>query len=404
MVNSSLDEGSVELETKSRVRPAFLPFALPDIGEEEVESVVETLRSGWLTTGPKAKRFEQEFSKFTGAGEAVAVNSGTAALHLALDAVGLKEGDEVILPTMTFAATAEVVHYFKAKPVLVDCEEDTFNMSPEAFERAITPRTRAVIPVHIAGQPCDIITIGDIAKQKGIRVIEDAAHSFPAHAQGRPIGTISDITCFSFYATKTITTGEGGMLVSDNPEFIDRARIMSLHGISRDAWKRFMAEGSWYYEILYPGYKYNMSDIAAAIGLEQLKKAYRFLEVRQRYAALYESGFLGTPEIVLPSIRPGVGHAWHLYIIRVRRGRLTIDRGRFIEELKARNIGTSVHFIPLHLHPYYRDTFGYTAADFPVASRVYEETISLPIYTRMAVEDVQFVIGAVKDIVEQHRR
>ena len=393
----------MEREAK-RVRATFLPFSLPDIGEEEVASVAETLRSGWLTTGPKVKRFEQEFSTFIGAPDAVAVNSATAALHLALDAVGIKEGDEVILPTMTFAATAEVVHYFKAKPVLVDCDEDTFNMSPEAFERAITPRTRAVIPVHVAGQPCDIIRIVELAKRKGIAVIEDAAHSFPAQADGRMIGTIGDITCFSFYATKTITTGEGGMLVSNNREFVDRARIMSLHGISRDAWKRYTAEGSWYYEILYPGYKYNMTDIAAAIGLEQLKKAENFLEIRQRYARMYDEGFSNTPEVIRPRTRPGVRHAWHLYIIRLRQERLTIDRNRFIEELKARNIGTSVHFIPLHLHPYYRETYGYTAADFPVASRVYNETISLPIYTRMTPDDVQFVIGAVNDIVHQHRR
>ena len=382
----------------------FLPFALPDIGEEEVASVVETLRSGWLTTGPKVKRFEQEFANFVGASEAVAVNSATAALHLALDAIGLREGDEVILPTMTFAATAEVVHYFKARPVLVDCDEDTLNMSPEGFERAISPLTKAVIPVHIAGQPCEIVPIVDIARTKRIRVIEDAAHSFPAHYHGKPIGTISDITCFSFYATKTITTGEGGMLLSDNPEFADRARVMSLHGISRDAWKRYTAEGSWYYEILYPGFKYNMTDIAAAIGLEQLKKAERFLEIRRQYAALYDDGFSDTPEIVRPSTREGIGHAWHLYIIRLRRDRLTIDRNRFIEELKAYNVGTSVHFIPLHLHPYYREAYGYTTADFPIASRVYEETISLPIYTRMTVDDVQYVIGAVKDIIEQHRR
>jgi dTDP-4-amino-4,6-dideoxygalactose transaminase len=392
------------LDTKARVRPAFLPFALPDLGEEEVASVVETLRSGWLTTGPKVKRFEKEFAASVGAGDAVALNSATAALHLALDAVGVKEGDEVILPTMTFAATAEIVHYFKAKPVLVDCEEGTFNMTPAGFERAITPRTKAVIPVHIAGHACEILPIVEIAKKYGIRVIEDAAHAFPAHYHGRKIGTISDVTCFSFYATKTITTGEGGMLVSDDPQIIDRVRIMSLHGISRDAWKRYTAEGSWYYEILYPGYKYNMTDIAAAIGLEQLKKAESFLRIRQRYAAMYDEGFANTPEILRPSTRTGVDHAWHLYIVRLHRDRLAIDRNRFIEELKALNIGTSVHFIPLHLHPFYRETYGYKAEDFPVASRVYEGTLSLPIYTRMSGDDVQFVIDAVNEIVEKYRR
>ncbi len=394
---------AVDVESR-RVRPAFLPFALPDVGEEEIASVVETLRSGWLTTGAKAKRFEQEFAAFVGAREGVALNSATAALHLALDAIGIGEGDEVIVPTMTFAATAEVVHYFRARPVLADCEEDTYNLSPEAFERAITPRTKAVIPVHFAGQPCQMDRIVDIAKSNHIRVIEDAAHSFPSHFHGKSIGTIGDMTCFSFYATKTITTGEGGMLVSDNPEFMERARVMSLHGISRDAWKRYTAEGSWYYEILYPGYKYNMTDIAAAIGLEQLRKAARFLDVRRRYAEMYNEGFVETPGVVRPAVRTGLGHAWHLYVIRLNREKLTIDRGRFIEELKARNIGSSVHFIPLHLHPYYRETFGYAPSDFPVASRVYEDTVSLPIYTRMTPEDVRFVISAVNDIASRHRR
>ena len=393
-----------QLSTKSATRSTFLPFALPDIGEEEVASVVETLRSGWLTTGPKVKRFEKEFAEFIGCREGIAVNSATAALHLALDALGIKEGDEVIVPTMTFAATAEVVQYLKARPVLVDCEAATFNVSPEIVEHAITPRTRAVIPVHIAGQPCDIVPIVELAHQKRVAVIEDAAHSFPAHDHGRTIGTISDVTCFSFYATKTITTGEGGMLVSDDPQVLDRARIMSLHGISRDAWKRYTAEGSWYYEILYPGFKYNMTDIAAAIGLEQLKKAERFLHIRRRYAAMYDEAFADVPEIIRPSARAGVGHAWHLYVIRLRRDMLSIDRAGFIEELKARNIGTSVHFIPLHLHPHYRDTFGYRPEDLPVATRVYEETVSLPIYTRMTETDVQSVIDAVTEVVEQHRR
>lgn len=394
----------IEPARKRAARPDFLPFALPDIGEEEISSVVETLRSGWLTTGPKVKRFEAEFAGFVGAPDGVAVNSATAALHLALDAVGVTTGDEVIIPTMTFAATGEVVHYLRARPVLVDCDEDTFNMPLGAFERAITPRTRAVIPVHIAGQPCEIGPIVDLARKRGIAVIEDAAHSFPSHYHGRSIGTISDVTCFSFYATKTITTGEGGMLVSANDDVIDRARIMSLHGISRDAWKRYTAEGSWFYEILYPGFKYNMTDIAAAIGLEQLKKAERFLEIRRRYARMYDDGFSDLAEIIRPVAQPGLGHAWHLYVIRLRLDTLTIDRNQFIHELKSRNIGTSVHFIPLHLHPHYRQTFGYSPADFPVASRVHQEMISLPIYTRMTEADVQSVIEAVRDVVEQRRR
>jgi dTDP-4-amino-4,6-dideoxygalactose transaminase len=382
----------------------FLPFALPDIGDEEIASVVETLRSGWLTTGPKAKQFEREFAGFLGVADGVAVNSATAALHLALDAIGLKEGDEVIVPTMTFAATGEVVQYLKAKPVLVDSEDDTLNMSPEAFERAITPRTRAVIPVHFAGHACDMDPILDIARRHEIRVIEDAAHAFPAHYRGRIIGTLGDITCFSFYATKTITTGEGGMLVSNNVEIIDRARIMSLHGISRDAWKRYTAEGSWYYEILYPGYKYNLTDIAAAIGIEQLKKAQRFLDARRRIAQRYDESFSDLPEVRLPVVREGVDHAWHLYVVRLQLDRLRINRNDFIDQLKTRNIGTSVHFIPLHLHPHYRGGWGYQPTDFPVANAAYEEVVSLPIYTRMSDEDVQTVIDAVRDVILRYRR
>lgn len=380
------------------VRAEFLPFSLPDIGEEEIASVVETLRSGWLTTGPKVKRFEAEFAQFVGAAEGVAVNSATAALHLALDAMGVGEGDEVIIPTMTFAATGEVVHYMKAKPVLVDCEEDTLNMSPAAFERAITPRTKAVIPVHIAGHPCEMDHILEIARRHNIRVIEDAAHSFPAYYRGRMIGTLSDVTCFSFYATKTITTGEGGMFVSDDPALLERARIMSLHGISRDAWKRYTAEGSWFYEILYPGYKYNLTDIAAALGLEQLKKARRFLDIRTRYAKMYDEAFADVAAIRRPAVREDVQHAWHLYEIRLRPEALTISRGAFIEELRRRNIGASVHFIPLHLHPHYRDALGYVPGDLPVAAAAYEQLVSLPLYTRMTKDDVRYVAESVIDI------
>lgn len=386
------------------VRSTFLPFSLPDIGEEEIASVVETLRSGWLTTGPKVKRFEAEFASFVGAAEGVALSSATAALHLALEAVGVAEGDEVVVPTMTFTATGEVVHYFKAKPVLADCEDDTLNLSPAAFERAITPRTKAVIPVHMGGHPCDMDAILGIAKRHAVRVIEDAAHSFPAAYRGRTIGTLSDVTCFSFYATKTITTGEGGMLVSDDPAIVDRARIMSLHGISRDAWKRYTAEGSWFYEVLFAGYKYNMTDIAAALGLEQLKKAQRFLEIRSRYAKMYDEAFAGFPAIRRPSARDDVQHAWHLYAIRLDPEQLTIDRNRFMDELKSRQIGASVHFIPLHLHPHYRNTFGYVRDDFPVASRAYEQLVSLPLYTRMTEDDVRYVADSVLEICARYGR
>ncbi|HXH08788.1 MAG TPA: DegT/DnrJ/EryC1/StrS family aminotransferase [Alphaproteobacteria bacterium] len=382
----------------------FLPFHVPDIGEDEIQAAVETLRSGWLTTGAKVGQFEADFARYVGCQHAVAVNSGTAALHLALDAVGVREGDEVLVPTMTFAASAEVVLYSKAKPVLVDCRGDTMNIDPDQIEKAITDKTKAIMPVHIGGQPCDMDRILEIARVYHLKVIEDAAHALPARYRGSMVGTIGDITCFSFYATKTITTGEGGMATTEQPEWAERMRMMSLHGISRDAWKRYTAEGSWYYEILYPGYKYNLTDVAAALGIQQLKKCDRFWEQRQRCAAWYNEGLKDVPEIDVPYVAPGVQHAWHLYVIQLNLERLRINRHQFFARLRQENIGASVHFIPLHLHPYYRDTFGYRPADFPTASAVFERIISLPIYPKLTAADVQRVIDTVRALVQQHRR
>jgi perosamine synthetase len=350
------------------------------------------------------KQFEQEFAKYVGARHAIAVNSGTAGLHLGLNAVGIQEGDEVLVPTMTFAATAEVVLYFKAKPVLVDCQPGTFNMDPKELERKITKKTKAIIPVHFGGQPCEMDRILEIASQHHLKVIEDAAHAIPAKYRGTTVGTIGDITAFSFYATKNITTGEGGMITTDNDEYAEKMRIMSLHGISKDAWKRYTAEGSWYYEILYPGYKYNMTDIAAAIGIQQLRKCDRLWELRERYAGLYNEGISDLTEISRPVVIESAQHAWHLYVIQLNLERLKINRNEFIELLKKENIGTSVHFIPLHLHPYYRKTYGYTPSDFPNATSVYERIISLPLYPRMTERDVADVIEAVRTIIKQNRK
>jgi perosamine synthetase len=288
--------------------------------------------------------------------------------------------------------------------VLVDCRRDTFNIAPDQIEQAITPKTRAIIPVHIAGQACDMHRILELARDYHLKVIEDAAHALPARFQGQMIGTIGDITCFSFYATKTITTGEGGMTTTESPEWAERMRIMGLHGISQDAWKRYTAEGSWYYEILSPGYKYNLTDIAAAIGIEQLKKCDRFWESRQRCAMLYNEGLRDVLSIITPYVAPGVQHAWHLYVIQLNLEQLRIGRNEFIQLLKGENIGTSVHFIPLHLHPYYHDAFKYRPKDFPNASTVYERIVSLPIYSRMTEGDVQDVINAIRKIVSDYQR
>lgn len=381
-----------------------LPFHVPEIGEEEIESVVETLRSGWLTTGSKVKQFEQSFARDVSASHAVAVNSCTAALHLALEAIGIAEGDEVIVPTMTFAATAEVVTYFKAKPVLVDCRFDTLAIDVDQIEKVITPKTKAIIPVHFAGQPCEMDQILELARIHNLKVIEDAAHALPAQYKGRPVGSIGDITCFSFYVTKSITTGEGGMATTENPEWAERMRSMSLHGLTRDSWQRYKAQGSWRYEIFSPGYKYNMTDIAAAIGIAQLKKCHRFWEKRQRYAALYDEGLKEITGIQLPTVLDHVQHAWHLYVIQLHLDQLRIGRDECIQRLKKHQIGASVHFIPLHLHPYYRDTFRYRPEDFPVASAVSEQILSLPIYPKMAEADVQLVLQTIRNILGEHRR
>lgn len=386
------------------MRTQFLPFHFPDIGDAEIRSVEETLRSGWLTTGPKVKAFESQFAEFVGARHAVAVNSCTAALHLALDAIGLKEGDEVLVPTVTFAATAEVAFYFRAKPVLVDCCPKTLNIDVNQIEQKITKRTRAILPVHFAGQPCDMDELHAIAERRGLAVIEDAAHALPAWYDGRMVGNISDMTCFSFYATKTITTGEGGMITTNNDDFAEHMRIMSLHGISKDAWKRYTAEGSWRYDIIQPGYKYNLTDMAAALGIEQLRKCLAFKNRREAIARRFNEAFAELPAICTPYVKPGREHAWHLYVIQLDLDQLIISRDQFIQELKRRNIGTSVHFIPLHLHPFYRDTIHYRPQDFPCATWAFDRILSLPLFTRMSEQDELDVIDAVTDVVLRNRR
>lgn len=387
----------------STVRKTFLAFALPDLDGSELEQIRESLESGWITTGPKTRQFEAEFGARVGAKHAVAVNSATAAMHLSLEAIGLQRGDEVITTSYTFAATAEVVRYFDARPVFVDVEPDSLNMRPDLLEDVITQRTKAILPIHIAGLPADMDAINEIARRHNVPVIEDAAHAFPASYKGRMVGALSEFTCFSFYATKTITTGEGGMICTDNDAWAERCRIMALHGISKDAWKRYTAEGSWYYEVIAPGYKYNLTDIAAGMGLAQLGKAERMWQRRRDIARRYDAAFGEWPELQIPYDRQDSQHAWHLYVLRLNLDRLTIDRGRFIEELKRRNIGASVHFIPLHLHPYYRETYGYQPEDFPISNREYHRVISLPIYSKMSDEDVQDVIDAVLDIVREYR-
>jgi len=382
------------------VTPEPIPFFVPEIGPAEIEEVVAALQSGWLTTGPRVRRFEEEFAQFVGAKYAVALNSATAALHLALDAVGVGPGDEVILPTMTFAATAEVVIHLGAKPVLVDSLPGSLLIDPQAVRAAITSRTKAVMPVHYGGAACDMDALGSIAAEHQLKLIEDAAHALPTTYQQRTIGSIGDLTSFSFYANKTITTGEGGMLTTDNAAYAERARMMSLHGLSRDAWKRFAAGGSWQYAIEQPGYKYNMTDMAAALGIHQLRRAETFRTARARCAARYNELLADVPALQTPPApADDCTSAWHLYVVQIQPERLSIDRNQVIAELAAAGITTSVHWMPLHMHPYYQTTFGYSPADFPVAQAAFERMISLPIFPSMTDGQLERVAGTLREIL-----
>jgi dTDP-4-amino-4,6-dideoxygalactose transaminase len=380
----------------------FLPFALPEIGDEEIAEVVDTLKSGWVTTGPKARRFETDFSAFLGdpALHSIAVNSATAGLHLALEALGVGPGDEVITTTHTFTATAEVVRYLGADVKLVDIHPATLNIDVAAVEAAITPRTKVIMPVHYAGLAADMPALLALARRHGLKVVEDAAHALPSTSGGALVGTLaSDATVFSFYANKTITTGEGGMLVTRDAALAQRAKVMRLHGMNRDAFDRFTATvPSWYYEVVAPGFKYNLTDIAAALGLQQLKRAQAFQQRRVQLAALYDEALAGLPVITPPHAPAGELHSWHLYVLRLAEG-AGIARDAFIERLFEAGIGCSVHYIPLHLHPYWRDRYGLQAADFPHSQHAYEQMVSLPLYTRMTEADVTRVADTIRRIL-----
>lgn len=381
-----------------------IPFHIPYIGEDEIAEVLDSLRVTWITMGPKTIRFEEEFARYVASKHAVSLNSGTAALHLALKAIHLTSEDEVIIPTMTFTATGEVVCYFGAKPVIVDVDRETHNIDINAIEKALTPRTKAIIPVHYGGQACDMDEIMSLARKHHLFVIEDAAHAIPAKYKGRKIGTIGDITCFSFYSTKPLATGEGGMVTTENGEWAERMRSLRLHGISKGAWKRYSKGGSWYYEVLEPGFKYNMTDLQAALGLAQLRKVEWLWEKRKEIARKYTEAFAPLQEIITPCVKPDRETAWHLYAIKLNLESLRIDRNSFIENLRTRGIETSVHFIPLHRHPYYRNTFGCREQDYPAAEWIYERTISLPIYPGMTDKETDYVIENVIDLCRIWKR
>ena len=386
------------------VRKKFLPFHQPFIGKEEIKEVEETLKSGWLTTGPRTELFEKRFKEYIGAKFAVGLNSCTAGLHLSLVALNIGKGDEVITSPFTFPSTANVIIHQGAKPLFVDIERGTLNIDPEKIEKAITERTKAIIPIHFAGHPSEMDRIADIAKRHNLFIIEDAAHAIEAKYKNKKVGTIGDTTSFSFYATKNITTGEGGMLTTNNKEIAEKVRILRLHGMSKGAWKRYQEKGYQHWETIYPGYKYNMSDLQAALGLVQLKRIEKFWKIRKRYTEIYSKELCKIPEIILPLEKEKIKDSYHLYVIRIKTEELTADRDKIITALEEENIGIGIHFRSLHLHPYYQKTYHFKRGDFPVAEYASDRVVSLPLYPKMSEDDLSDVVKAVKKVISAFRK
>lgn len=389
------------------MRKTFLNFSPPLIGDDEIAEVAESLRSGWLTTGPRVRTFEKHFAEFIGVPDAVALNSGTAALHVALATAGVGPGDEVITTTMTFVSSVHVIEQMGARPVLVDVERDTLNIDPDRIRATINRSTRAILPVHLYGHPCEMEPIIGLAQKHGLALIEDAAHALPAtyrgQTVGRPADNVVDLTAFSFYATKNLTTGEGGMLTGP-PNLLDAARRWALHGMSRDAHSRYEEGGSWRYDVVLPGFKYNMPEVQGAIGLVQLRKLTGFQARRREIVDRYNRAFQAIEEVEIPTERRHVQSALHIYLLRLNVEMLRIDRAQFIDELGARRIGSSVHFIPVHQHTYYREKYGYAPGSFPVAEREFERMVSIPLNPTLSDADVDDVIEAIVDIVDTNRR
>ena len=381
------------------MRQQFLKFSVPSIGEEEIAEITDSLKSGWLTTGPKTKRFEEMVAEYTGAKHALAVNSGTAGLHIALLAAGVEEGDEVITTSLTWAATANMIATCGAKPVFVDIEDATLNIDPQRIAEAITPKTRAILPVHYAGLPCDMAAISDLAREHGLVVIEDAAHAIGTEYDGQRIGNVSDTAVFSFHPIKNITTGEGGAVTTNNDEWAQRMKLLRFHGVSRDSFSRASARGSARYDVECVGYKYNMLDLQAALGIHQLAKLDGFIEARRAIAEQYDAAFADVPGLKLPAMgRAQDRHAWHLYVVRPQ----FMPRDDFMNALAERNIGSGLHFLAVHMSSYYQQRYGYKAGDLPVTEEASEQVCSLPLFPDMTPQDVEDVIAAVKEVVAAH--
>jgi dTDP-4-amino-4,6-dideoxygalactose transaminase len=383
------------------MRDDFLVFGSPLIEQPEIDEVVASLKSGWLGTGPKVHEFEEMFKEFKGAKYAVAVNSCTAALHLSLLVIGLQPGDEVIVPTMTFAATANAVIHAGATPVFVDCRRDTMNIDPEDLERKITSKTRAVIPVHFAGRPCEMDAIMDIAERHNLEIIEDCAHAIETEYHGKKAGTFGSLGCFSFYVTKNIVTGEGGMVITDNQDYADKIKVLALQGMTKDAWKRFADEGYKHYQVVYAGFKYNMMDIQAAIGIHQLPRVEAYWQRRQEIWNRYDEAFSDLPVITPAPVEKGSRHAHHLYTLLLDLENIEITRDQFLDMMTERSIGVGVHYIALHLHPYYQGAYGYKEGDFPNAEWISNRTVSIPLSPKLSDDDIVDAISAVKESISE---
>lgn len=386
------------------VRGEFLPFALPSIGEKEIAEVVETLRSGWLTVGPRTKRFEEMVADYVGVVRAAALSSCTAGLHLGMIALGVKEGDEVILPALNFVAGPNCAIHVGATPVLVDVDPETLNVTPEIVADAITERTKLIVPVHFGGRPVDIDGIMDVAHSRGVAVLGDAAHAMGAHYDERSVGSVADATSFSFYVTKGITTGEGGILTSPNTDLVEQVGVLSLHGMSSGAWNRYSERGSWFYEVHQPGYKYNMNDMQAALGIHQMEKVDSFRERREEIARIFGDGLGRENGVRIPAPCDACRHAWHLYTIELDPDQLSVDRDTFIRALGEEGIGVSVHFIPIHYHGYYSRRLDYRRGSFPVTEEFFERAVSLPIYPSMSDADAGDVVRAVVKLLAYYRK
>jgi dTDP-4-amino-4,6-dideoxygalactose transaminase len=389
------------VKTKDIKRNQFLVFGKPLIEQQEIEEVVNSMESGWLGTGPKVHMFEEEFKEYKQVKNAMALNSCTAALHLSMLTIGIRPGDEVLVPAMTFAATANAVIHANGIPVFVDCEKDTMNIDPKDIERKITPKTKAIIPVHFAGRPCNMKTIMAIAERHNLKIVEDCAHAIEAEYHGKKTGTFGDIGCFSFYVTKNIITGEGGMAITDNEDYANQIKVLGLHGMSKDAWKRFSDSGYKHYDVVYAGYKYNMMDIQAAIGVHQLKRIDQYWEKRRQIWNKYNDSFKDLNVFIPAAIESDTRHSYHLYTLLLDIDHLKITRDEFLNKMTESNIGVGVHYIALHLHSFYQKTYGYKKGDFPNAEWISERTVSIPLSPSLTDNDVDDVVCAIREVLKK---